>query len=115
MADIVTLDGRRITSKGITSGSNFRVPPLAEAPCCFGSAGQATADQHQDLQQQVHCFCMSASNHQGQSASQLVTALTYSPWSVQRMCRAAECCGMQRAPAFAVSSLLIRLVCLDAA
>lgn len=56
MADIVTLDGRRITSKGITSGSNFRVPPLAEAPCCFGSAGQATVAQPQDLQQQVLCF-----------------------------------------------------------
>ncbi|KAL0055143.1 hypothetical protein WJX82_007626 [Trebouxia sp. C0006] len=52
MADIVTLDGRRITSKGITSGSNFRVPPLAEAPCCFGSAGQAMAAQPQDLQKQ---------------------------------------------------------------
>lgn len=52
MADIVTLDGRRITSKGITSGSNFRVPPLAEAPCRFGSAGQATSAQPQDLQQQ---------------------------------------------------------------
>ena len=63
MADIVTLDGRRITSKGITSGSNFRVPPLADAPCCFGSAGQATAAQPQDLQQQVHCFSMSASIH----------------------------------------------------
>ena len=31
------------------------------------------------------------------------------------MCRAAECHGMQQAFAFAVSSLLIRLVCLDAA
>ncbi len=79
MADIVTLDGRRITSKGITSGSNFRVPPLSEAPCCFGSAGQATAAQPQDLQQQVHCFSMSASNHQGQRASQLVTAHIYPP------------------------------------
>jgi len=115
MADIVTLDGRRITSKGITSGSNFRVPPLAEAPCCFGSAGQAMAAQPQDLQKQVHCFCMSASKHQGQSIYELVTAHTSPPWTMQLMCRAAECCGMQQAPAFAVSSLLIHLVCLDAA
>ncbi|KAL3136848.1 hypothetical protein ABBQ38_005556 [Trebouxia sp. C0009 RCD-2024] len=42
MADLVCLDGKRITSKGITSGSNsFRVTPLAEAPCCFGSSAQA--------------------------------------------------------------------------
>ena len=114
MADIVTLDGRRITSKGITSGSNFRVPPLAEAPCRFGSAGQAMAAQPQDLQQQVHCFPMSASNHQGHSASQLVTAHQASPWTIQLMCRAAQCHGMQQDLAPAVSSMPTVLVCLHA-
>ena len=54
MADMVCLDGRRITSKGITSGSNsFRVTPLAESSCCFGSTGQAEANGTDGLQQQV--------------------------------------------------------------
>ena len=53
MADLVTLDGRRITSKGITSGSGFRVPPLPDAPCCFGTAGHALPANPEDLQQQV--------------------------------------------------------------
>ena len=61
MADLVCLDGRRITSKGITSGSNsFRVTALAEAACCFGSSAQAEAANTDGLQQQVwyqilHC------------------------------------------------------------
>ncbi len=59
MADMVTLDGRRITSKGITSGAGFRVPPLADATCRFGSTGHAQAPNPEDLQQQVsHTSCM---------------------------------------------------------
>lgn len=57
MADVVTLDGRRITSKGITSGSNFRVPPLAEAACCFGSAGCSKPVDPEHAQQQVCHSC----------------------------------------------------------
>ena len=54
MADLVCLDGRRITSKGITSGSNsFRVTALAEAVSCFGSSAQAEAATADGLQQQV--------------------------------------------------------------
>ena len=53
MADLVCLDGRRITSKGITSGSTFRVAPLADAPCCFGSTSQAQATAVDELQHQV--------------------------------------------------------------
>ena len=54
MADLVCLDGRRITSKGITSGTNsFRVTALSEAVCCFGSSAQAGAAGADDLQQQV--------------------------------------------------------------
>lgn len=54
MADLVCLDGRRITSKGITSGSNsFRVTALAEATHCFGSSAQAEAANADGLQQQV--------------------------------------------------------------
>lgn len=35
--DILTLDLKRISSKGVISGSNFRVPPLADATIRFGS------------------------------------------------------------------------------
>ena len=41
--DIVTLDLRKITSKGITVGSSFHVAELAQAPCRFGST---TAHDH---------------------------------------------------------------------
>ncbi|KAK9843600.1 hypothetical protein WJX84_002029 [Apatococcus fuscideae] len=41
--DIVTLDLRKITSKGITVGTSFHVAELAQAPCRFGST---TADAH---------------------------------------------------------------------
>lgn len=41
--DIITLDLRKITSKGITVGSSFHVAELAQAPCRFGST---TADAH---------------------------------------------------------------------
>jgi hypothetical protein len=34
--DIVTLDLGKIAGKGITMGSDFRVPALAEADRCFG-------------------------------------------------------------------------------
>ena len=37
--DIVTLDGRRITSKGIVSGSSFVVTPVDRAPWRFGVGG----------------------------------------------------------------------------
>ena len=61
MADLVCLDGRRITSKGITSGSNsFRVTPLAEAVCCFGSSAQAGAATADGLQQQVKYHIVTA-------------------------------------------------------
>ena len=63
MADIVTLDGRRITAKGITSGASFRVPPLSDAPCCFGSSTQAAAANAQDMQQQVCCCSSSNLDH----------------------------------------------------
>lgn len=54
MADLVCLDGRRITSKGITSGTNsFRVTALSEAACCFGSSAQAEAANADDIRQQV--------------------------------------------------------------
>jgi len=36
--DIVTLDLRKIAGKGITMGSDFRVPALADADRCFGPA-----------------------------------------------------------------------------
>lgn len=46
MADCLTLDLRRITGKGIVSGSSFRPPPLAELSHRFGSAprGDSAAD-----------------------------------------------------------------------
>lgn len=37
IAEILTLDYRRITGKGIISGSSYKVPTLAEAHACFGS------------------------------------------------------------------------------
>ena len=37
MADIVTLDGGKITGRGITLGSSWKVTPLAEAHYCWGS------------------------------------------------------------------------------
>lgn len=57
MSDVVSLDGGRISSKGITSGSGFRVAPLAEAPCRFGSSHQAQAVDPAQLQQQVQHWC----------------------------------------------------------
>ena len=49
--DILTLDRRRLTGKGIVSGSSFRVPPLAEAAYRFGSAlprvSHAEAEEHE--------------------------------------------------------------------
>ena len=54
MADVISLDGGRISSKGITSGSGFRVAPLAEAPSRFGSSAPEQAANPADLQQQVH-------------------------------------------------------------
>lgn len=53
MADVISLDGGRISSKGITSGSGFRVAPLAEAPSRFGSSAPSQAANPADLQQQV--------------------------------------------------------------
>lgn len=38
-SDMITLDGRRITGRGIVSGSNFHVPPLDRADWRFGSRG----------------------------------------------------------------------------
>lgn len=35
--EIVTLDCRKLSGKGIVVGDNFRVPPLDKAPACFGS------------------------------------------------------------------------------
>ena len=35
--DIVSLDGGRVSSKGVTSGSSFAVPPAASVPWRFGS------------------------------------------------------------------------------
>ncbi len=43
VGDIITLDMRKITSKGITVGSSFYVPELAHASCRFGST---SADAH---------------------------------------------------------------------
>ena len=37
--DIVTLDGRRVTSKGIVSGASFAVVPADRAPWRFGAGG----------------------------------------------------------------------------
>lgn len=39
VSDIVTLDCRRITGRGIVSGSGFNVPPLERAEWRFGSLG----------------------------------------------------------------------------
>ena len=37
LPDLITLDGSRISSKGIVAGSSFRVPPWWEATICWGS------------------------------------------------------------------------------
>jgi hypothetical protein len=37
LSDIITLDYRRISGKGIISGSSFKIPSLADAHACFGS------------------------------------------------------------------------------
>ena len=37
LPDLITLDGSRISSKGIVAGSSFRVPPWREATICWGS------------------------------------------------------------------------------
>ena len=52
MADCLTLDLRRLTSKGIVSGSSFRAPPLAELALRFGSAppGDSGADAQAEAQ-----------------------------------------------------------------
>ena len=46
MSDCLTLDLRRITSKGIVSGSSFAPPPLAQLSHRFGAAppGDSGAD-----------------------------------------------------------------------
>lgn len=36
-ADIVTLDGSKLSGRGVVVGSNFRVCPIQEAPFRFGS------------------------------------------------------------------------------
>ena len=64
MSDVVSLDGGRISGKGITSGSNYRVAPLAEAAYRFGSNAQAQIADPMQLQQQVNTstlLCHSAS------------------------------------------------------
>ena len=37
LADIITLDFKRISGKGIISGASFRVPTLQETHICFGT------------------------------------------------------------------------------
>ena len=37
LPDLITLDGSRISSKGIVAGSSFRVLPWREATVCWGS------------------------------------------------------------------------------
>lgn len=47
IGDLYTLDGRRMSGRGVISGSNHRVYELEDAPCRFGSvpAGQSAATQ----------------------------------------------------------------------
>ena len=53
IGDMITLDFRKITGKGITLGSSFHVAELAHASCRFGStcadahATQVNMAQHQ--------------------------------------------------------------------
>eukprot|EP00884_Botryococcus_braunii_P005311 jgi/Botrbrau1/14781/Bobra.0284s0014.2 len=51
--DIVTLDGKRITSKGIVSGSTFEVPPVETAMWRFGSSNLSGKEAHLQRQQDV--------------------------------------------------------------
>lgn len=37
LADVVTLDFKRISGKGIISGASFKVPTLQQTHICFGS------------------------------------------------------------------------------
>lgn len=43
LPDLITLDGSRISSKGIVAGSSFRVPPWREATICWGSTPAGAA------------------------------------------------------------------------
>ena len=45
LADLVTLDLKRISGKGIISGASFRVPNLADATIRFGSTPVEQASQ----------------------------------------------------------------------
>ena len=45
LADLVTLDLKRISGKGIISGASFRVPILADATIRFGSTPVEQASQ----------------------------------------------------------------------
>ena len=53
--DIVTLDLRKIAGKGITMGSDFRVPALKDADRCFGPASLVRPTQQRRVEIQNSC------------------------------------------------------------
>ena len=58
LADLVTLDLKRISGKGIISGASFRVPSLADATIRFGSTPVEQASQvWTDSSQQQLLIC----------------------------------------------------------
>lgn len=70
MADIITLDLRRISGKGIISGASFRVPPLADASVRFGSCAAGEVRSTGFFGCQARSFCGVTERLRGRQALQ---------------------------------------------